>query len=147
MNSDPPAPPPGQDQGGWNQPPQQYGQYQQDPQPYQQPPGPQGSRTPGVAVAALVCGILALLLSWVPIIGLVAFPLGIAAVVTGVIGLRKSKEPGYGGRGLAIGGLVTGVLGLVVALLIAAVFVNVLNDPDTQDLIEDVLESATISPS
>jgi hypothetical protein len=62
----------------------------------------------GLAVAALVCGILGLC---VPL-------LGIVAIILGVVYLAR---PQPSGRGLAIAGIVTGVLGLLstVALLLA----------------------------
>jgi hypothetical protein len=62
----------------------------------------------GLAVAALVCGIVGLC---VPVLGLVA-------IILGVVYLARPRTTG---RGLAIGGIVTGVLGLLstVALLLA----------------------------
>ncbi len=47
-------------------------------------------------------------------------PLGIVALITGYIGLKNEKnDPArYGGRGLAIGGIVAGGLGLVLSILI-----------------------------
>ncbi|MFM8785353.1 MAG: DUF4190 domain-containing protein, partial [Phycisphaerales bacterium] len=63
----------------------------------------------GLAVAALVCGIVGLC---VPVLGLVA-------IILGVVYLARPRTTG---RGLAIGGIVTGVLGLLstVALLLPA---------------------------
>lgn len=62
----------------------------------------------GLAVAALVCGI----------VGLCVPVLGIVAIILGVVYLAR---PRTNGRGLAIGGIVTGVLGLLstVAILLA----------------------------
>jgi len=62
----------------------------------------------GLAVAALVCGILGLC---VPL-------LGVVAIILGAVYLARSS---VNGRGLAIAGIVTGVLGLLstVALLLA----------------------------
>ena len=62
----------------------------------------------GLAVAALVCGI----------VGLCVPLLGIVAIILGVVYLAR---PQPSGRGLAIAGIVTGVLGLLstVALLLA----------------------------
>ncbi len=60
-------------------------------------------------------GILSLPLIFVCGIGLVT---GVAAVVLGALGLRKiSQQPGLSGRGLAIGGIVTGAISVVAALL------------------------------
>jgi len=67
--------------------------------------------TSGTAVAALVCGIVGVIL-WVP-----ALP----AIVLGHIGLASTGRNNRAGRGLAIGGLVLGyaVVGLVSLVLLA----------------------------
>jgi hypothetical protein len=54
----------------------------------------------GLAIAALVCGI----------VGLCVPLLGVVGIVLGVVSLAKGRGDG---RGLAIGGIVTGVLGLL----------------------------------
>ena len=79
--------------------------------PYGQP------RTSGLAITSLVLGIVAIVTSCVGI----GVLLGIAAVILGVIALGQMKEPGVGGRGMAIGGIVTGALAplLIVPLLIS----------------------------
>ena len=45
-------------------------------------------------------------------------PLGAAALIVGFLGLKNVNESPmeYGGRGLAIGGIVTGVIGLLISL-------------------------------
>jgi hypothetical protein len=69
-------------------------------QPYGAAPAPQ--KTNGPAVASLVCGIL----------GCVPFITSLAAIVLGIVGIKKTKDPRVGGKGLAIAGLILGVLGL-----------------------------------
>lgn len=46
------------------------------------------------------------------------FPLGAAAIVTGYLGLNNAnKDPmQYGGRGMAIGGIVLGAIGILITL-------------------------------
>jgi putative exporter of polyketide antibiotics len=70
-------------------------------------------RRSGKAVAALVCGILSLVVVGI-ILGLVAIALGIAA--------RKDmeKDPTLDGTGLAVGGMVTGAIGAVLAIIFLA---------------------------
>ncbi len=59
-----------------------------------------GSMSQGMAIAALVCGIL----------GLGCLPVGIVGIVLGIVALvRISREPRrYRGTGMAIGGICTG---------------------------------------
>jgi len=100
----PTAPPAGQygypPQWGYP-PPGQYGS-----QPFYAPVAP---RTSGLAIAALVCGLVQFFL------GLFAlnFVLAIPAIICGALGMRRTRERGEGGRGLAIAGLVLGILGIV----------------------------------
>jgi hypothetical protein len=112
-------------QGGWGE----QAAWQQPYAGYQQPPQPQPN---GLAIAALICGIIALLLSWIPVINFLAIILGIAAVVTGIMGLRRAGDPRYGQRGLAVGGLVTGGLALIVAIAMLAFFVSIFGDADVR---------------
>lgn len=70
----------------------------------------------GLAIGALVVGILA-------IPGACccysSIPLGIAAIVMGIMAMNKAKESPHthGGRGMAMGGLVCGIIGLVMTIL------------------------------
>ena len=87
------------------------------PPPYAaQPPAP-GSRSKGLAIAALVLGLLGLLTSLFVVGGL----FGLLAVILGIVGLRKANAGTADGKGLAIGGLVTGALAVVVAAAVLAV--------------------------
>ena len=61
-------------------------------------------------VAALVLGIVGLLLSLVPCLGMWAIPLTILAIIFGVLGMKKEK-----GKGMAIAGLICGIVGSLVA--------------------------------
>lgn len=68
-----------------------------------------------VATLALVFGLVAVPLSWVPVVGLfTAGPLGLAAVVCGLVGARRA---GDSGRVLALTGLVIGVVALMMELM------------------------------
>ena len=70
----------------------------------------------GLSLASMILGILSVL-SFVSILG--GIFLGLLAIVFGIIGLNrtKGKEKFYG-RGFAIAGLVTGAIGLFLALLV-----------------------------
>jgi hypothetical protein len=121
-------------QAGYARP--QYSE-QQYPQPYQgqypvqagygpppaygAPPGygypppvvvPQASN--GIGTAGFVCGLLGLILFWIPIVGLV---LGVLGVIMGGAGISAGNK--YGARtGLAVAGLVLGIIALIPGLLI-----------------------------
>jgi hypothetical protein len=105
------APPP-----GYGPPPGQYGYGYQS--PYYSPSVP---RTNPVAIAALVCGLVQFLGGLVLVGNIV---LAIPAIICGAIGLRQTRQRGERGRGMAIAGLVLGILGVVyfalIVVLIAA---------------------------
>lgn len=81
----------------------------------------------GPAVAAMILGVVAILLAFVPFLGLIALPLGIVAVILGVIGRRRGRLSGIG-RGTATTGLATGALGGVLAVAITMVFIGVVRE-------------------
>lgn len=121
MSYQPPGqypPPPGQypPQGG------QYGQYQQ-------PPGK------GLAITALVLGIIALLLSWT-VFGGIGF--GVLAVLFGIIALVKVRSGSAGGGVMAGFGLALGLLAFVIAVLVGAFVWNVVEDTGGVDYIDCV---------
>lgn len=129
--SQPPPPPPPPEQpppsSGWSPgPPSPYGA------PYGGPPAgvPGYGKNDGMAVAALVCGILSF----------VCFgPLtGIAAIILGVLSRNRIDQSGGSltGRGMATAGLVLGSIAVVLTvvvllLLVLAAASGELDDTDT----------------
>ena len=107
----------GQQSYGQQQP---YGQYQQQPyDQHQQPygyayPGQDTRKTSGFAIAALVCSLVGLLF-----FGIILEPL---AIIFGAVGLNQcNKQPGqFKGKGLAIAGLVLGIILLLLFILFLA---------------------------
>jgi hypothetical protein len=63
----------------------------------------------GWGIFALILGVLALILCWVPFLGLL---LGIAGLIISIIGIKKQS-----GKGLAIAGLVLSIVALVAAII------------------------------
>lgn len=73
-----------------------------------------GSLINGWAIASLASGLL----------GCVPYVPGGVAIVTGIVGLKKTTDPRYTGRGLAIGGIVLGGLSLVFWLFFAGAVIG-----------------------
>lgn len=78
-----------------------------------------GAGTNGMAITSLVVAVISFFLAFVAIGGLG----GIVAVVLGVLALRRVKDSGQGGRGLAIGGIVVGALSVLLGIVVTIVFV------------------------
>lgn len=112
-------------------------------QSWDQPAGrhpPQSQQPNGLAIAALICGIVALLLSWIPLVNVLAVVLGIAAIVTGVMGIRRANRPEYGQKGIAVGGLVTGGIAFLLSVVILVGLVGLFADPEFREPLERMLE-------
>lgn len=85
------------------------------------------AKTSAAAAFALVFGLAALFSALTAILAPAAVVFGLLGLVLGIAGIKMSRRVGVTGRGVAIGGLVTALLGLLLgAALIAgaAVFVN-----------------------
>ena len=70
----------------------------------------------GIAVAALVCGIIGVIIAWIPFLAFVGALLAVLAIVFGMTGLRRSHAA-LKGRGQAIAGIVLGAIAAVLAVL------------------------------
>jgi len=80
------------------------------PPPAAEQPGP-----PGLAIAGFVCGVVGLVLSAIVVCFFIGGPVAIVGVVLSAIGFRQANERGAK-RGLAIAGLVCGIIGVLIAL-------------------------------
>ncbi|MFI6346699.1 DUF4190 domain-containing protein [Streptomyces sp. NPDC050560] len=87
-------------------------------------------RSNGLAIAALVLGILACVLFWTVAGGIV---LGLLALVFGVIGARRARGGTAPHRGKAIAGAILGVLGLIVSSVILAAGISIFNSDEFHD--------------
>jgi uncharacterized membrane protein HdeD (DUF308 family) len=91
------------------------------------PPPPQAvRRRNGAGTAALVVGIVSLVLAVLVIFALLAIPLGIIAAILGGIGMSRASKGQADNRGQALTGLITGVLSIVVAVAIGISFVGLI---------------------
>lgn len=68
------------------------------------------------SIVALVTGLIAIIGAFIPLITYVAWVVGIIAIVFAAIGMKCSKETNTG-HGLAVAGLVLGIIGTVVGIL------------------------------
>jgi uncharacterized membrane protein len=116
-SNEPPSYPPPPGPGGQPYGQQPYGQQPYGQQPYgQQPYGQQPIKpSSGLAIGALVCGILALLSSWT-IIGGIVF--GIVAAVLGFIAVNKVNKGTASGKGMGLTGAILGILGIIAAVIV-----------------------------
>lgn len=66
------------------------------------------------AIVGLVLGIIAVIISWIPIVNNLAFVVGIVGVVFAIVGLVGTRNGERSGRGPAIAGLVVNIVALAI---------------------------------
>ena len=96
-------------QPGYYQP--QYAQPQYGQPSYAQRP------SNGVAVAGGVVGIVSLVLAFIPFIDFLSIPGAIVAIVLGAIGVQHANRMGGTSKGMAITGIVTGIIALLIVIV------------------------------
>jgi hypothetical protein len=79
--------------------------------------GPNILPNSGLAVAGMIFGIIALLGFWIPF-GDIAFS-GLAVLLS-ILGFVQVNKGQHGGRGMAITGLVCGIIGLIPAIIVVS---------------------------
>lgn len=73
-------------------------------------------RTSGIAVAALICGILGLIFFWIPVVDI---GLCLAGLICGIVAIVKQ----YNGKGMAIAGLIISIIDCILTLLFMYFFI------------------------
>ncbi|MFV0897268.1 DUF4190 domain-containing protein [Rothia mucilaginosa] len=106
----------------------QQNSYQQQPQQdaygYGQPAGypyaaPIVKKAPGMALAAMILGIAAVLTGFLVFGAL----LGIAAIILGALSLKKTKEVGAG-KAFALTGIITGAVSVLISICMLFVYIS-----------------------
>ncbi|MCD0446777.1 DUF4190 domain-containing protein [Glycomyces sp. A-F 0318] len=109
--------------------------YPPAPAPAPEPmPAKQGN---AFGVTALVLGLVGLIVfSWIPGINLITgLPLGVLAVIFGIVAMVKAGSRGGKGKGTGLAGIILGVLTLIASIAIYFVLLGIAedqcNDPDS----------------
>lgn len=92
---------------------------------------PQQTMSPpqnGLGTAGFVLGLIGLIFSPIPFIGVVAWPLVILGLIFSLIGLGRAAKGRATNKGLAVAGVVVSVVGLVICILWVAAFNKAVDD-------------------
>lgn len=76
----------------------------------------QGNQGNGFAVASMVCGIVALVIAWIPFVGIIGLITAVVGLGLSVPAMRRSRPTGAR-RGIAIAGVVTSSIGVALGAL------------------------------
>jgi hypothetical protein len=106
---------------------------EQNPYPHQTQvaPAPLAPRN-GLGTAGFVLGLLGLIFSPIPFIGVVAWPLVILGLIFSLLGFSRARKGQATNQGLAITGIVVSIVGLVICILWVAVFSKAASDVNKQ---------------
>lgn len=88
------------------------------PPPAGNAPVPASGGTNGLAITSMILGIVSI---FTCLYAILAIPLGLGAIITGVLGKKNAAEKG--GNGLALTGIITGAIGLLLAIIFVVVVV------------------------
>lgn len=92
-------------------------------------------KTSSAAAFALVFGLAALFCALTAILSPAAVLFGLIGIVLGIVGMKMAKRPNVTGRGVAIGGLVTAILGLLLGGAVLGGITAIVNNQNALDRI------------
>ena len=72
----------------------------------------------GLSIGAMVCGIIGLIFSLFPYICVGALPCGVVGIVLAGVVMSKINKGAEGSNGMAIAGLVCGIVGSVLGTIV-----------------------------
>ena len=159
--STPPPEQPGQQPYG-QEPGRQPAQQPYGEQPYGQPaPGQPSSGGPsygqqpptekrGLAIAALVLGILALLGCWIPVLNIGSIIMGLVGLILGIVAIAKASKGEAGGKVMAMVGAALSVLAIVLSIVVNVIAFNAGStfiDENPEILHDHQRDSRDISPA
>lgn len=96
-----------------------------------------------MGIASLVLGIIGILTSWIPFIGLVSFILVVIGLVLGIIDLHN-KTKANEKRGVSIAGVVVNAVGIPITIITTAIITFVMllviaDDEGLKEITEDTI--------
>lgn len=98
------------------------------------------AKTSAAAAFALVFGLAALFCALTAILSPAAVVFAVIGIILGIVGMKMAKRPGVTGKGVAIGGLVTAVLGLLLGGAVLAGAAALVNDERRLDQLQQQID-------
>lgn len=98
------------------------------------------AKTSAAAVFALVFGLAALFCALTAILSPLAVLFGVIGIILAVAGMKMAKRSGVTGKGVALGGLITSVLGLLLGGAVLAGAAVLVNDEAQLDRVQNQID-------
>lgn len=108
---------------------------------YPTPPPAPVKTSNGLATAGFVLGLLGFLGSFIPVLNIGGILLGVLGAILAAIGLSKAKKTGTG-KGLALSGLILGVLALIIGIVVNVAFAGAVTTA-----IDDATDTSVKTPA
>jgi hypothetical protein len=100
------------------------------------------AKTSAAAAFGLVFGLAALFTALTAILAPAAVVFGLIGIIVSIAGMKMAKRVGVTGKGVAIGGLVTSILGLLLGAAVLAGAAAVVNDEARLDQLQEWIDDA-----
>ncbi len=91
----------------------------------------------GLATGAMITGIIGLILSIIPAIGIISWVLSPLAVILGFVARRKP-----GGKKAAMTGIITGIIGTLICIAWVTIFASAFSSPEFQERFQEEIDRA-----
>ncbi len=98
--------------------------------------------TNGLATAGFILGLIGLLGSFIPVINVVGIFIGVVGAILAVFGLVKANKSGVG-KGLAITGLILGVLAVIIGVTVNVIFAAAVSESVDQAIVDITVGTPT----
>ena len=105
---------------------------------------PKSTAGQGFGIASLILGILALLIAFIPCVGLFALIPGVVAIVLAIVGFSQANSAN-GQKGVIIAGLVISIIGTVLAatwLIFISTSTAILKEIGDKPEFKEIIEQA-----
>ncbi|ATY15193.1 DUF4190 domain-containing protein [Amycolatopsis sp. AA4] len=106
--------------------------YPPPPAPQAAPPSYPAQPKNGLGTAGFVLGLIGLIFAFIPVIGLIAWPLVILGIIFSALGFVRTRSGKATNKGLSIAGLVLSVIGLVLCIIWLATAAKVVNEVNNE---------------
>lgn len=102
----------------------------------------ENNKKSGLGITGMVLGIIAVSIAWIPFLNVVALIVGIIAIVFGAIAMYQTIAKGHLGKGMAIAGLVLGIVAVALFFIVNQAAIDTIDEAIQEVTASDIDASA-----